>query len=119
MLGLTVQQASHADVGGNVFNDDGQHGILVVGNSRVNLADSAIRLFEQPDTTTAERTVWHPMRGERAYVAGPLGSLSGRSVTSSFVWLHPLLEITTDQTLPAHVRLQSRATVRARWGGVF
>ena len=51
--GLTVQQASHADVAGNVVNGNSEHGIRVVGNSGVNLADSAMRVFEQPNTTTA------------------------------------------------------------------
>ena len=50
--GLMVQQASHADVAGNTFNRNGLHGIRVVGNSGVNLADSAMHLFEQPNTTT-------------------------------------------------------------------
>lgn len=77
--GLTIQQASHADVAGNVFNDNGQYGILVVGNSGVNLADSAMRLFEQPNTTTAPNRVFGIRCGVGAYVEGPLGSLSGRS----------------------------------------
>jgi parallel beta-helix repeat protein len=76
--GLSVQQASHADVAGNVFNRNGQNGIRVVGNSGVNLADSAMRLFEQPNTTTAPNGN-HGIRCELgAYVEGPLGSLSGR-----------------------------------------
>jgi parallel beta-helix repeat protein len=77
--GLTVQQASHADVAGNVFNRNGQHGILVMGNSGVNLADSAMRLFEQPNTTTAPNGLFGIRCEVGAYVEGPLGSLSGRS----------------------------------------
>jgi parallel beta-helix repeat protein len=77
--GLTVQQASHADVAGNVFNGNGQHGIRVVGNSGVNLADSAMRLFEQPNTTTAPNGVFGIRCEMGAYVEGPLGSLSGNS----------------------------------------
>jgi parallel beta-helix repeat protein len=77
--GLTVQQASHADVAGNVFNDNGKQGILVVGNSGVNLADSAMRLFEQPNTTTAPNGLFGLRCEAGAYVEGPLGSLSGRS----------------------------------------
>lgn len=77
--GLTVQQASHADVAGNVFNGNGQHGIRVVGNSGVNLADSAKRLFEQPNTTTAPNGVFGIRCEMGAYVEGPLGSLSGSS----------------------------------------
>lgn len=77
--GLTVQQVSHADVAGNVFNDNGQHGILVVGNSGVNLADSAMRLFEQPNATTAPNGLFGIRCEVGAYVVGPLGSLSGRS----------------------------------------
>lgn len=77
--GLTVQQASHADVAGNVFNGNSQHGILVVGNSGVNLADSAMRLFVQPNTTTGPNGLFGIRCEVGAYVEGPLGSLSGRS----------------------------------------
>jgi parallel beta-helix repeat protein len=76
--GLTVQQASHADVAGNVFNGNGQNGIRVFGNSGVNLADSAMRLFEQPNTTTAPNGLFGIRCEMGAYVEGPLGSLSGR-----------------------------------------
>ena len=76
--GLTIQQASHADVAGNVFNGNGQHGIRVVGNSGVNLADSAMRLFEQPNKTTAPNGMFGIWCEVGAYVEGPLGSLSGR-----------------------------------------
>ena len=77
--GLTVQQASHADVAGNVFNENGQHGILVMGNSGVNLADSAMRLFERPNTTTAPNGVFGIRCEVGAYVEGALGALNGRS----------------------------------------
>lgn len=77
--GLTVQQASHADVAGNVFNGNGQHGIRVVGNSGVNLADSAMRLFEQPNKTTAPNGMFGIRCEVGAYVEGPLGSLNGRT----------------------------------------
>ena len=43
--GLTVQQASHADVAGNLIDGNAQQGIRVAGNSGVNLADSAMLLF--------------------------------------------------------------------------
>jgi parallel beta-helix repeat protein len=76
--GLTVQQASHADVAGNVFNGNGHHGIRVVGNSGVNLADSAMQLFEQPNTTTAPNGLFGIQCGLGAYAEGPLGSLGGR-----------------------------------------
>ena len=76
--GLTVQQASHADVAGNVFNGNGQYGIRVVGNSGVNLADSAMHLFEQPNTTTAPNGVFGIRCELGAYMEGPLGSLRGR-----------------------------------------
>jgi parallel beta-helix repeat protein len=75
--GLTVQQVSHADVAGNTFNSNRLHGIRAVGNSGVNLADSAMRLFEQPNTTT-ERNGMFGIRCEiGAYVEGPLGNLMG------------------------------------------
>jgi parallel beta-helix repeat protein len=77
--GLTVQQASHADVAGNVFHGNGQHGILVAGNSGVNLADSAMRLFERPNTTTAPNGLFGIRCEVGAYVEGSLGSLGGRS----------------------------------------
>ncbi|HEU5180687.1 MAG TPA: right-handed parallel beta-helix repeat-containing protein [Candidatus Polarisedimenticolia bacterium] len=49
--GLAIQQVSHADVAGNVFDENGEAGIRVAGNSGVNLADSVMRLFEQPNKT--------------------------------------------------------------------
>jgi hypothetical protein len=42
--GLAVRQTSHAGVAGSVFDANGAQGI--------NLADSAMRLFERPNTTT-------------------------------------------------------------------
>jgi len=75
--GLTVQQASHADVAGNTFNGNRQHGIRVVGNSGVNLADSAMRLFEQVNTTTVPNGIFGVRCEIGAYVEGPLGSLVG------------------------------------------
>ena len=77
--GLIVQQASHADVAGNVFNRNGLHGIRVVGNSGVNLADSAMRLFEQPNTTVVPNALFGIQCEIGAYVEGPLGSLVGSS----------------------------------------
>ena len=77
--GLTVQQASHADVAGNTFNGNRLHAIRVVGNSGVNLADSAMRLFEQPNTTTAPNGMFGIRCEIGAYVEGPLGSLTGNS----------------------------------------
>jgi parallel beta-helix repeat protein len=75
--GLTVQQASHADVAANVFNGNGEHGIRVVGNSGVNLADSAMRLFEQPNTTTAPNGEFGIRCEVGAYIEGALGTLNG------------------------------------------
>ena len=75
--GLTVQQASHADVAGNTFNRNLLHGIRVVGNSGVNLADSAMRLFEHPNATTAPNGMFGIRCEIGAYVEGPLGSLMG------------------------------------------
>ena len=75
--GLTVQQASHADVAGNTFDGNAMHGIRVVGNSGVNLADSAMRLFEQKNTTTAPNGMFGIRCEIGAYVEGPLGSLRG------------------------------------------
>jgi parallel beta-helix repeat protein len=76
--GLAVQQVSHADVAGNVFNGNGQYGIRVAGNSGVNLADSVLRLFEQPNTTTAPNGLFGIRCEVGAYVDGPMGSLRGR-----------------------------------------
>jgi parallel beta-helix repeat protein/putative cofactor-binding repeat protein len=75
--GLNVQQASHADVASNAFDSN----LLqrVAGNSGVNLADSAMRLFEKPNATTTP----NGMSGIRceigAYIERPLGSLMGRA----------------------------------------
>jgi parallel beta-helix repeat protein len=76
--GLTVQQASHADVAGNIFNGNGECAIRVAGNSGVNLGDSAMRLFEQPNTTTAPNGLFGMRCEVGAYVDGPIGSLRGR-----------------------------------------
>lgn len=76
--GLTVQQASHAEVAGNVFNANGQYGIRVAGNSGVNLADSEMRLFEQPNTTTVPNGSFGIRCEVGAYVDGRIGSLRGR-----------------------------------------
>ena len=77
--GLIVQQASHADVAGNTFNGNGLHGIRVLGNSGVNLADSAMRLLEQPNTTAAPNAMFGIRCEIGAYVEGLLGSLIGSS----------------------------------------
>lgn len=77
--GLTIQQASHADVAGNVIDGNGQHGISVAGNSGVNLADSAMRLFERPNTTSAPNGLFGIRCEVGAYVDGPLGKLSGKN----------------------------------------
>ena len=77
--GLTVQQASHADVAANVFNGNGEDGIRVFGTSGVNLADSAMRLFEQPNTTTAPNGKFGIRCEVGAYIEGPLGTLSGNA----------------------------------------
>jgi len=76
--GLTVQQVSHADVAANVFDSNGQQGIFVTGNSGVNLADSAIRLFKQPNTTKTPNGLFGIRCAVGAYLEGPLGSLRGR-----------------------------------------
>lgn len=76
--GLTVQQVSHADVAGNLFNGNRQNGIRVAGNSGVNLADSAMRLFEQPNTTTIPNGLSGIRCEMGAYMDGRIGSLRGR-----------------------------------------
>jgi parallel beta-helix repeat protein len=76
--GLTVQQASHADVAANVFNGNGGDAIRVFGNSGVNLADSAMHLFEQPNTTTTPNGSFGIQCEVGAYIEGPLGTLNGR-----------------------------------------
>ena len=77
--GLAVQQTSHADVAGNVFNGNGKDGINVIGNSGVNLADSAMRLFERPNTTTTPNGLFGIRCELGAYLDGPIGSLTGKS----------------------------------------
>jgi hypothetical protein len=76
--GLMVQQVSHADVGGNLFNGNAQNGIRMAGNSGVNLADSAMRLFEQPNKTTIENGLVGIRCEVSAYMEGAIGSLRGR-----------------------------------------
>jgi len=76
--GLTVQQVSHADVAGNLFNGNGQNGIRVAGNSGVNLADSAMRLFEQPNMTTMSNELFGIRCEMGAYLDGRIGSVRGR-----------------------------------------
>ena len=77
--GLTVQQASHADVAGNMFDGNAQDGIRVVGNSGVNLADSAMLLFTRPNTTSKPNGAFGVRCGVGGYVDGPIGGLTGKS----------------------------------------
>jgi nitrous oxidase accessory protein NosD len=77
--GLAVQQTSHADVAGNVFDANGAHGIYVIGNSGINLADSAMRLFERPNTTTTPNGLFGIRCELGAYLDGTIGSLRGKS----------------------------------------
>jgi parallel beta-helix repeat protein len=76
--GLTVQQASHADVAGNIFDGNGQHAIHVVGNSGVNLADSAMLLFTRPNTTTRPNGAFGIQCEVGAYIDGTVGALNGK-----------------------------------------
>jgi parallel beta-helix repeat protein len=76
--GLTVQQGSHADVAGNIFDGNAQHGIRVVGNSGVNLADSAMLLFTRPNTTTKPNGAFGIQCQIGAYIDGALGDLKGK-----------------------------------------
>jgi len=75
--GLTVQQLSHADVAGNVFNGNGEHGIRVTGNSGVNLADSLLQVFEQPNSSTTPNGKFGIRCDVGAYIEGAVGSLTG------------------------------------------
>jgi parallel beta-helix repeat protein len=77
--GLAVRQTSHADVAGNVFNENGRYGIHVIGNSGVNLADSDMRLFERPNTTTTPNGLVGIRCELGAYLDGAIGSLMGKS----------------------------------------
>ena len=77
--GLAVQQTSHADVAGNVFDANGKHGIHVTGNSGINLADSGMRLFERPNTTTTPNGLFGIRCELGAYLDGTIGSLTGKS----------------------------------------
>jgi parallel beta-helix repeat protein len=77
--GLAVQQTSHADVAGNAFSGNGKHGIYVIGNSGVNLADSGMRLFERPNTTTIPNGLSGIRCELGAYLDGAIGSLMGKS----------------------------------------
>lgn len=77
--GLALRQTSHADVAGNVFNANGAHGIHVIGNSGINLADSAMRLFERPNTTTTPNGAFGIRCELGAYLDGTIGSLTGKS----------------------------------------
>jgi len=77
--GLSVQQASHADVAGNTFNENGEYGIRVTGNSVVNLADSAMGLFTQPNKTAVPNGRFGVRCESGAYVDGPIGSLAGKN----------------------------------------
>jgi nitrous oxidase accessory protein NosD len=77
--GLSVQQASHADVAGNTFNGNSEHGIRVAGNSAVNLADSVMGLFTQPNKTTVPNGLFGIRCESGAYVDGPIGTLAGKN----------------------------------------
>ena len=67
--GLTVQQASHADVAGNLIDGNAQQGIRVAGNSGVNLADSAMLLFTRATTGLAPRSHVLAIAGGLAFYA--------------------------------------------------
>jgi hypothetical protein len=77
--GLTVQQTSHADVAGNIFDSNAQDGIRVIGNSGVNLADSAMLLFTRPNTTAKPNGTFGIKCEVGAYLDGPIGGLIGKS----------------------------------------
>lgn len=77
--GLAVRQTSNADVAGNVFNANAKHGIHVIGNSGANLADSAMHLFERPNTTTTPNGLFGIRCELGAYLDGTIGSLRGKS----------------------------------------
>ena len=77
--GLSVQQASHADVAANTFNGNRDYGIRATGNSVVNLADSVMGLFTQPNTTTVPNGLFGIRCESGAYVDGPIGSLAGKN----------------------------------------
>ena len=64
---------------GNVFDANGAQGIHVIGNSGVNLADSAMRLFERPNTTTTPNGSFGIRCELGAYLDGTIGSLRGKS----------------------------------------
>jgi hypothetical protein len=74
-----VRQTSYADVAGNVFNANGEHGIHVIGHSGINLADSAMRLFERPNTTTSPNGLFGIRCELGPYLDGTIGSLRGKS----------------------------------------
>ena len=105
--GLTVQQASHADVAGNSFDGNAQHGIRVVGNSGVNLADSAMRLFTRPNTTTKPNGGFGIQCEVGAYIDGAIGDLKGRSAAR------------TCRTKAAPIARQVRLDCRGRLSALF
>lgn len=76
--GIAIEQVSHADVAGNVISGNGGSAIRVVGNSGVNLADSAMRLFEQPNVSRSPNMLFGVQCKLGAYVSGPIGTLTGR-----------------------------------------
>lgn len=76
--GIAIEQVSHADVAGNRLDANGGSAILVVGNSGVNLADSAMRLFEKPNVTESANGQFGLECAMGAYVSGQIGSLTGR-----------------------------------------
>jgi hypothetical protein len=47
-----MHRRGNGSAAGNVFDANGAHGIHVIGNSGINLADSSMRLLERPNTTT-------------------------------------------------------------------
>jgi hypothetical protein len=71
--GIQVLRASTARIIGNA-----QQGIRVVGNSGVNLADSAMLLFTRPNATAKANGMFGIQCELGAYIDGRLGSLTGK-----------------------------------------
>jgi len=65
-------------VAGNIFDANEDDGIRVVGNSGVNLADSAMLLFVHPNKTAAPNGRFGIQCEVGAYIDGALGTLNGK-----------------------------------------
>ena len=83
--GVRVARVSQADISNNTINSNSQNGIFVSENSGVNLGmDTGTGIFEAPNSTTANNTLYGLRCRLNSYADGRRGTLKGTSGVQSF-----------------------------------